>query len=692
MKSIKKLSVLVLTLVLGLFTLVSCGSNDKAPSGAELAAKKIILPQDKSDSVTGDFDVPAKVTGDDKVTYTVTWTSSNAVASVGDATEDGNFYTITVNYITNFDSNQAVKLSAKLENPDKTDSYVKEFEFTVPKFKATTIQEYDEESGGKVVTMEGVIVAKEPYAESYGNTSVYLQDISGVGGVYAYRLKCTADQYANELVVGNTIIVTGEKALYNGLREFSSAGCTYNLVSSEKVTPKDTDITSLVTNGTGVSLDYQNQLVHFTNLTVVKVDSKDSSGRWNITVGDAEDANKQIVVRINTYITPTDSDAYKAYEALEIKVGAVISVSGVLGWYNAAQIHPLAADSITLVSQGTVEPEPEPEPEVNEFKGVVTAALVNNSYLAATVQNYAGESIYLYFVRSKDADTKAAELATWQEKVVVGKLISVTNATISAYNGLNEFVIKKLDDVTVDGAGILPSYADINSLVGNTEELEKIQGKLVKVTGEVVVDGNNYYVKVDADKQIQVYANAAAYSVTLSEKLTAGATVTVYGFLNWYKNPQITPVDENWLNGRPDMLASSVFESAVQGDFTYLTNNASYPNPSFYGDGGLKFNYENMGLQSATFAAQSEVNVVIIINSLNKNSKTSAASQNCFTVYGYNAAGEEVATAVINNVSVGNNSVALTGVGIVSVKIVMTGYPSAEGNYYNVSVGGAFIN
>lgn len=682
MKSIKKLSVLVLTLVLGLFALVSCG-GEQAPSGAELAAKKIILTQDKSDTVTGDFNVPAKVVGDDKVTYSVTWTSSNTVASVGSITEDGNFYPITVNYVSNFDSDQAVKLSAKLENPDKTDSYVKEFNFSVPKFKVTSIGEYDAADGGTVVTMQGIIVAREPFSAQYNNVSIYLQDISGVGGIYAYRLKCTQEQYDEELAIGNTIVVTGEKALYNGLREFSSAGCTYRLVSSEKVTPKDTDVTSMITDGTGISLDYQNQLVHFSDLTVVAVGDKDSSGRWNITVGDATDPKKQIDVRINTYITPKDGEVYNAYVALGITKGAVISVSGVVGWYNTAQINPLYADSIKVISEGE---EPEPEPEGEKFTGVVTTSIEgNSSYLAATVQNASGESIYLYYKPSSVADA----LPAWKEKVVVGKKITISNAKIEQYKGLNEFVIQSLEDVEVVGDGILPSFTNINSLVGNTDELAKIQGKLVKVSGEVVVDGTSYYVKVADGKQILVYGNKSLYDAKLTD-LVAGETVTVYGFLNWFDNPQVTPIDENWLNTVQSVLASSEFDGKVTGDFTYISNNEQYPDPSFYSDGGLKFNFENMGLKSAKFAASTKVDVTIVIYALNENTKT-AASANCFTVYGYNAAGEQVAVATFTSVVVGFNTVTLEGEGIVSVKIMMTGYPNNGTKCCNVSVGGALV-
>lgn len=141
--------------------------------------------------------------------------------------------------------------------------------------------------------------------------------------------------------------------------------------------------------------------------------------------------------------------------------------------------------------------------------------------------------------------------------------------------------------------------------------------------------------------------------------------------------------------------------SSIQGDFgsaatsktmptgwTYISNNPTkYPNPSWYST-GLKFNYENMGVQSPAFEASTtsvkvEINVV-----LNANSKTSAASENAFTITGFNAADEEVNVATIANTDVisGTNEVTLTGAGITYVKVIMTGYPYNGTQYCNVNL------
>ncbi|MDE7161540.1 MAG: hypothetical protein K2N65_02130, partial [Anaeroplasmataceae bacterium] len=352
MKKLKKLALVMFALVLSLVTFASCG--DSKPKGAELAAKKVVLTQDKSKSVTEDFKVTMYVDGDDDIKYTVSWESNNDFAVIGDYTEDGevstSFKLVSIRYIYNLEADQEVKLTATVSNPDKKDSFVKEFNFGIPKFVETTIDEYDAAKDGTSVTVKGVVVAKEPYSASYKNTSVYIQDISGKGGYDAYRVSCaTQEAYDNDLAIGNTILVTGAKKMYNGLREFDS--CSYVLVSSDKVTPKDTDLTTLINTGKdSITKDLQCQLAHFTELTVVSIGTADKNGNWNIVVGDANDANKQFTVRINTYLTPKDGDVYKSFGELGVVEGAVVSVKGVLGWYSGAQLHPLNTGDIVVVS------------------------------------------------------------------------------------------------------------------------------------------------------------------------------------------------------------------------------------------------------------------------------------------------------------------------------------------------------
>lgn len=127
------------------------------------------------------------------------------------------------------------------------------------------------------------------------------------------------------------------------------------------------------------------------------------------------------------------------------------------------------------------------------------------------------------------------------------------------------------------------------------------------------------------------------------------------------------------------LLEGTIVGGAMSSNLTYITNNDSFPNPSFYSDGGLKLNYVKQGVSTATFAAQTSVKVTLTFNALNENTKTETADVDAFTVYGLDADGNVVATATTNTITDKTASVVLNGTGIVSVKVIMTDY------YYNGS-------
>ncbi|MDE6660564.1 MAG: hypothetical protein K2J93_01920 [Anaeroplasmataceae bacterium] len=570
----------------------------------------------------------------------------------------------------------------------------------------SSIEEYDAAEEKTVITVKGIIVAREPYSASYKNATLYLQDISGKGGYDAYRIKCDSEEKFNkDLAIGNAILVTGEKALYNGLREFN-AGCTYEVASTGKAY-KDTDVTELIkTDASKVSLDLQCQLIHFNSLPVVKVDAEDTKGRWNITVGDEKDSNKQFVVRIDTGLLPITTDAYKAIKDLNISVGDVISAKGVAGWSKKAQLFPLAADSIVIESKGgSTKPE---TPVVSTFTGVVTDAGFKDDTAKvrcfALVQNADGAAKYVTCEVAVDAtNTVDAIHAAWNAKFVVGKSATVT-AENKEYHGLNQFVVawdKLATDVTLGADGTTPAFLDITSKVTAGEDLKALQGVLVKVTGVCVVSGSNYTIQTADGKSILVYFDRAFYDGKASDLLKAGNTYTVSGFLNWYDNPQVTPISEDKCvvlvaegeEPKPELpagvLASCTFNKAFENGFTYI-DSKTYGD-SYYSDGGLKLNNEGCGVKSSTFTAVNSCEVVIKINKLNENTRT-AASTDVFTVKAYNAAGEVVDTKTLTSVAEGDgNTVTLSGTGIVYVEVVMTGYPSNGTTCYNVNLGAVVV-
>lgn len=140
----------------------------------------------------------------------------------------------------------------------------------------------------------------------------------------------------------------------------------------------------------------------------------------------------------------------------------------------------------------------------------------------------------------------------------------------------------------------------------------------------------------------------------------------------------------------PDPISYTINKSMPTG-LTYITNNAGYPDPEYYGDGGLKFRFANQGASTAAFTAVNKVNVTVNIKGLYENTKSGNGAA-VFTVYGLDAEGNTVVTASLDSVVVGDNSVVLEGEGIVSVKVIFSNYAHNGNKFCNVSLGGVALS
>ena len=338
MKNIKKALVLGLAF-LGVGAITSC-DNKKADDATQVtdaskeAIEKVLLPQNDT-TVTGDFSLVSTVKYNGE-TVKVTWKSSNNLVKIVEA--DGKIST-QIAFKENLDKAVDVTLTAEVKIGDTTAA--KTFKITVPQYKIYSIAEADEAKKGDSLVIKGVVVAKETYDSTNKTTNVYLSAENG--GFEAYKLSCTKEQYDNELTQGTTIIVSGLKSYYNGLRELTPA--SYDLTKDAKVTVPVEDLTSLVTAGTGISNAYQCHVAKLTDVEIISIGDT-TADSYSIVVGDKDDVKKQITVRIASGVTPKNSDARKEFDGLKLIPGQKITVTGFVGWYNVAQITPFAKGQI----------------------------------------------------------------------------------------------------------------------------------------------------------------------------------------------------------------------------------------------------------------------------------------------------------------------------------------------------------
>lgn len=141
-----------------------------------------------------------------------------------------------------------------------------------------------------------------------------------------------------------------------------------------------------------------------------------------------------------------------------------------------------------------------------------------------------------------------------------------------------------------------------------------------------------------------------------------------------------------------DPVVCDLTGGAMPAGWTYITNNPQYPDAGWYaGDNpGLKLNFEGMGVTSPDFATKKDPVVTLNINALNQNTKT-GTSTDVFTVYAYNASGEQVTTAAIQTIAVGENVINVTGSGITKIDVKMTGYYMVDGKGNNVNLGSVTV-
>lgn len=139
--------------------------------------------------------------------------------------------------------------------------------------------------------------------------------------------------------------------------------------------------------------------------------------------------------------------------------------------------------------------------------------------------------------------------------------------------------------------------------------------------------------------------------------------------------------------------AGADFTSAKSSDtsmpedctWTYITNNPSYPNPSF-NNGGFKFSFINQGLESAKLVSSDSIKVTIKVGAINGKSSTEKPTDPTFTVYGLDESEDIVDTKTAFVTAAGDVVLDLSGTGMKYVKIMFTGFGWNGSKQCNVRV------
>ena len=410
------------------------------------------------------------------------------------------------------------------------------------------------------VVIEAYVQAKQSWWDN--KATVYTQDADGA--YFLYNMACSEEDYA-KLLPGTKIKVTGYKSEWSGEVEIVDA--TFEILEGEYIA-KPVDVTDLL--GMDELVEFQNQLVSFTGMTVEAIGEKGEAFLYNWD-GSGTDGNDlyfkvskdgaSYTFTVESYLCDKSTDVYAAVK--ELKVGDVIDMEGFLYWYEGVNPH------ITKVA---------PHVDINaKSEGVMTYA----EYLAAELED---EVVIEAYVQAKQSwwDNKATvytqdgdgayflyNMACSEEdyaKLVPGTKIKVTGFK-SEWSGEVEIVDASFE--ILEGHYVARPE-DVTALLG-TDALVKKQNRKVSFKGMTVeaigekgetflynwdgsgTDGNDLYFKVGkagasytftvesylCDKTTDVYAAV--------KELKVGDVVDLEGFLYWYEgvNPHITAVAEH---------------------------------------------------------------------------------------------------------------------------------------------------
>lgn len=536
--------------------LLSCNGNtaetgtesaggDKSAYSQELVdgAADMIYEYNKpgiDNSVSSSFTLPSKVDYEDK-TYDVEWTVDGGNGLVSTAPADDGKITVIIDPYADTETNFSMK--GKVKGGEFTKDI--EFKYVIKAFKIDDWKYWSENTKDVTMNIRGIVVAKYPFNAENKNIGVFLQDLDGQHGYFAYRMKCDSQDAADkDLAVGNIIIVNGKTSIYNGFREMG-AGCTYTVALDKDGNPqkgevKVVPIDEFLKEGVNpaAALDpYQGVIAKLTDAKIKSIDWNSNNAENYVEKGAGSvyvTVTKNGVdfkLYLSTSNTLTISELQAEYEKLA--VGYTVDVEGPVSWYNEPQIYPCAG-GITVKSTD-ISNEEKAANELNAINVIPSTVTSDTTIkLGENGVNYSD----VKFTWELTSDGGAATLNGNVLTVKVGKAIASVTLKVTAECGgakaEKEFKIS-----------VMPADMSEEDIVNALYTLEKgeimdgkytLTGKIISVDTAFSTQFNNVTVTIVVgnmtDKPVMCYRLAGDGA----DKIKVGDTITVSGALKRYND------------------------------------------------------------------------------------------------------------------------------------------------------------
>lgn len=536
----KRALALILVLLLAVSVFAACKKKDgetetvatqELVDGAADMLYEFNKPGDKNVKAA-DFTLPT-ATEYEGLNITVTWTveGGNDLVSVenGETTA-----TVKVNKYAAEDTEFTLKGLVKCGEFEKEIS----FKYVIKEYVISDWAYWSENTKDVNMNIKGIVVAKYPYNATNKNTGVFLQDLDGEHGYFAYRLKCESEAaYNTDLAIGNILEINGTTSIYNGFREMG-AGCTYDVVKNEDGTNKTAVITKIALDekiAAGANLDqYQGMIGTITGFKVKSIE-------WNTAL------NEETKVG-SVYITVTkDAKDFKLYlstsnqlgfedlkaEVAKVSIGYTVSVEGPLASYNGVQMYPCVGGITVTSTEVTAADKIDAESLAVKFPVLVDEA--TSITLAATGATYT--DVAFAWALNHGAAAAAIEEGKLNFTIPADSVESVT-LTLTMTCGEEEktftynILVGELTPANIVNAAY--TLSGTSTLPNMT-----LTGEIVKVDTAYSADFKNITVTIVAaglfDKPIQCFRAVAANADVDITELAVGNTITVTGTIKNYK-------------------------------------------------------------------------------------------------------------------------------------------------------------
>lgn len=322
-------------------------------------ADRYIFPQDSA-TVSADFELDSSFTYEGK-TATITWSVLDAYKQYITISSDGKKCIVNTDAAS---TNPAVRIQATFSYGGKTTTKSYRMTTGVPMSDLEEIDYWYNNTGVSIEIKGYVVAIGEAWTEQYGNMCIYVVDEDFLGGFYVYRVKADKEN-ADKVKPGVHVTITGTtNTNYNGLIETNSGG---NLVVDEDI--KAIDVRDYIyaydqdiIGGVPAAIYQQSRLVSLTNWEVKSVatsapDAGSTGTLFTLTKGGVDVTVAVSKYLAGEYLTQEGDATWEGLCALvgTVKAGDVVSVTGILGNYNGAQIMPLEVSDVVV--GGTKDPD-----------------------------------------------------------------------------------------------------------------------------------------------------------------------------------------------------------------------------------------------------------------------------------------------------------------------------------------------